>query len=134
MQRTPNAFGVADLGDKLRCFIHPSGCLYVMAWLSIPFSLGQRQHKHPMGEWSDYFEDFPEENPANYDEQGRYNPGHRAESERLRIANEKVDAALRRNHAPPDQTPHSKGLPRRSPNGSPKHQNALTFNQPSLSR
>jgi len=27
-----------------------------------------------MGEWSDYFEDFPEENPANYDENGRYDP------------------------------------------------------------
>lgn len=26
-----------------------------------------------MGEWSDYFEDFPEENPAN-DADGRINP------------------------------------------------------------
>jgi hypothetical protein len=25
-----------------------------------------------MGDWSDYFEDFPEENPANYDDNGRY--------------------------------------------------------------
>ena len=25
-----------------------------------------------MGEWSDYFEDFPEEVPANYDKRGRY--------------------------------------------------------------
>ena len=25
-----------------------------------------------MGEWSEYFEDFPEENSANYDERGRY--------------------------------------------------------------
>jgi hypothetical protein len=27
-----------------------------------------------MGEWSDYFEDYPEENPANYDERGTYSP------------------------------------------------------------
>jgi hypothetical protein len=27
-----------------------------------------------MGEWSEYFEDFPEENPANYDKRGRYDP------------------------------------------------------------
>jgi hypothetical protein len=26
-----------------------------------------------MGEWSDYFEDFPEENPANYID-GRFDP------------------------------------------------------------
>ena len=26
-----------------------------------------------MGEWSDYFEDFPEENPANYVD-GRFDP------------------------------------------------------------
>jgi hypothetical protein len=25
-----------------------------------------------MGDWSDYFEDFPDENPANYDDNGRY--------------------------------------------------------------
>lgn len=25
-----------------------------------------------MGEWSEYFEDFPDENPANYDDRGRY--------------------------------------------------------------
>ncbi|WP_445403653.1 hypothetical protein [Acinetobacter vivianii] len=25
-----------------------------------------------MGEWSEYFEDFPEENPSNYDDNGRY--------------------------------------------------------------
>ncbi len=24
-----------------------------------------------MGEWSEYFEDFPEENPSNYDANGR---------------------------------------------------------------
>jgi hypothetical protein len=47
-----------------------------------------------MGEMSDYFEDFPEENPANYDENG--NPLDRQETERLRIANEKLDDALRR--------------------------------------
>ena len=25
-----------------------------------------------MGEWSEYFEDFPEENPAHYDERGKF--------------------------------------------------------------
>ena len=58
-----------------------------------------------MGEWSDYFEDFPEENPANHDEHGRYNPEHRAERERQRIANEKLDAALRRKQSPQNKTP-----------------------------
>jgi len=43
-----------------------------------------------MGEWSEYFEDFPEENPANYDKSGRYNPGHRAAEQRLKAASEKV--------------------------------------------
>ena len=46
-----------------------------------------------MAEWSEYFEEFPEENPANYDAEGR--PLDRAESERLRIANEKLDVRLR---------------------------------------
>lgn len=27
-----------------------------------------------MGEWSEYFNDFPEEDPANYDEKGRFDP------------------------------------------------------------
>jgi hypothetical protein len=44
-----------------------------------------------MGEFSDYFEDFPEENPANYDANGLYNPKHREENERLRNAMEKLD-------------------------------------------
>jgi hypothetical protein len=38
-----------------------------------------------MGEWSDYFEDFPEENPANYDDNGRYlDSQQRAERDRIR--------------------------------------------------
>lgn len=36
-----------------------------------------------MSEWVDYFEDFPEEDPANYDEHGRYDPGRR---QRLALA------------------------------------------------
>jgi hypothetical protein len=28
--------------------------------------LNQHQQGEKMGEWSDYFEDFPDENPANY--------------------------------------------------------------------
>ena len=35
-----------------------------------------------MGDWSDYFEDFPEENPANYDDKEQFNPGHFEEKER----------------------------------------------------
>lgn len=47
-----------------------------------------------MGEFSDYFEDFPEQNPANHNERGQYDPNYRAERERQRIANEKLAAAL----------------------------------------
>ncbi len=47
-----------------------------------------------MGEWSEYFEDFPEENSANYDERGRYcapnSPeGYQlAQSRRIQAANQ----------------------------------------------
>lgn len=34
-----------------------------------------------MGDWSEYFEDFPEENPANYDKRGRYDPNGRLRAE-----------------------------------------------------
>ena len=34
-----------------------------------------------MGEWSEYFEDFPEENPANWIN-GRYDPQAAAEARR----------------------------------------------------
>lgn len=27
-----------------------------------------------MGDWSDYFEQFPEENPGNYDKNGQFDP------------------------------------------------------------
>lgn len=27
-----------------------------------------------MGEWSEYFEDFPKRTPGNYDKNGRFNP------------------------------------------------------------
>ena len=40
-----------------------------------------------MGEWSDYFEDFPEENPANYID-GKFNPELAAQT---RAANDKVN-------------------------------------------
>ena len=61
-----------------------------------------------MGEFSDYFESFPEENPANYDEQGRFNPNHRADAERMRILNEKADVAWARRPFEPDKTPPPK--------------------------
>ncbi len=41
-----------------------------------------------MGEWSDYFEDFPEENPANY-VGNRFDPKG---AEALRVADAKVAA------------------------------------------
>ncbi len=47
-----------------------------------------------MGEWSDYFEDFPEENPAHIDDKGRFNPDHSEEQERQEIANKKLDGAF----------------------------------------
>lgn len=46
-----------------------------------------------MGEWSDYFEDVPEEDPANYDQQGRYDPEgkNRAEQKRQELAQRRLD-------------------------------------------
>jgi hypothetical protein len=60
---------------------------------------------------SDYFEDFPEENPANWDPNGNYNPYWRAEAERQRIAFQKLDQSLRRIHPP---APRSDQPPDRS--------------------
>ena len=50
-----------------------------------------------MGEWSEYFEDFPEEDPGNYDEQGRFDPDRRlrTEAQRQRLAHERLDEVLR---------------------------------------
>ena len=63
-----------------------------------------------MGEFSDYFEQVPEENPANPNDRGQYDPNYRAERERLRIANEKLDTALlskqpRSHNTPPNEKP-----------------------------
>ncbi len=53
-----------------------------------------------MGEWSEYFEDFPEENPGNYDERGRFiDSAQRSELERQRLANQRLDE-LRRGNLP----------------------------------
>jgi len=49
-----------------------------------------------MSEWTDYFEDFPEEDSANYDDKGQFNPGHLEEKERQSIANKKLDEALKK--------------------------------------
>jgi hypothetical protein len=50
-----------------------------------------------MGEWSEYFEDFPEENPANY-VAGRFDPqaAHRQrEAQRkLRLDQQRLDAEI----------------------------------------
>jgi hypothetical protein len=60
-----------------------------------------------MGEWSEYFEDFPEENPANW-VNGRFDP---AAAARKRAADQKVAqeqakldaeiAAIKLKHSPP---------------------------------
>lgn len=43
-----------------------------------------------MGEWSEYFEDFPDENPANYID-GRFDPkGAEAQRETQRKRQEKL--------------------------------------------
>ena len=55
-----------------------------------------------MGEWSEYFEDFPEEDPGNYDEQGRFDPDRRlrTEAHRQRLAHERLDEVLRTGRSP----------------------------------
>ena len=59
-----------------------------------------RVRRNEMGEWSEYFEDFPEENSANYDERGRYcapnSPeGYQlAQSRRIQAANQARTAEL----------------------------------------
>lgn len=56
-----------------------------------------------MGEWSDYFEDFPEENPANYDKGGRFDPNGdlRREREKVEHANKKLDEIINSKTKPP---------------------------------
>ncbi|CAI3798246.1 hypothetical protein [Rheinheimera sp. MM224] len=50
-----------------------------------------------MGEWSEYFEDFPEENPANYVD-GRFNPELaktiRQEEQKISDAREEINKLL----------------------------------------
>jgi hypothetical protein len=50
-----------------------------------------------MGEWSEYFEDFPEENPANWID-GRFDPKAaalaRAHEEKVRQEQAKLDAEI----------------------------------------
>jgi hypothetical protein len=55
-----------------------------------------------MGEWSEYFEDFPEENPANYDRNGRFDPNgvHRREQTQQELANRRLDEVLRKKGRP----------------------------------
>lgn len=57
-----------------------------------------------MGEWSEYFEDFPEENPASYDENGRFDPNGvlRREQTRRELANRRLDEVLRQKNRPSD--------------------------------
>lgn len=60
-----------------------------------------------MGEWSDYFEDFPDENPANY-VNGRFDPqgaaAQRAAESKLRQDQANLNAEIRaiiQKHRPP---------------------------------
>lgn len=46
-----------------------------------------------MGEWSDYFEDFPEENPANW-VNGRFDPKGAQEQHAMTIQRERAQAEL----------------------------------------
>ena len=50
-----------------------------------------------MGEWSEYFEDFPEENPANHDKNGSYDPNGLLKKEREKNiqAHERLDELLK---------------------------------------
>jgi len=60
-----------------------------------------------MGEWSEYFEDFPEENPANYVD-GRFDPqgaaARRAAEDKRRRDQADLNAEIRaiiEKHRPP---------------------------------
>ena len=52
-----------------------------------------------MGEWSEYFEQFPEENPANYVD-GRFDPkgaeALRAQNSKVAVKQAKLDAEIAR--------------------------------------
>lgn len=53
-----------------------------------------------MGEWSEYFEDFPDENPANYDISGKFDPAgaaqQRAAKSKVRAETEELHATIKR--------------------------------------
>ncbi len=55
-----------------------------------------------MGEWSDYFEEVPEGNPANYDKNGTYHPNGllRQEQAKQDVANKKLDELLKKKGMP----------------------------------
>lgn len=55
-----------------------------------------------MGEWSEYFEDFPEANPANYDKNGHFDPNGvlRREQTQQELANRRLDEVLRKKGGP----------------------------------
>jgi len=57
-----------------------------------------------MGEWSDYFEDFPDENPANYvgnrfDPRGAEELRTQERASHLAAANPKIAALIRQHRA-----------------------------------
>ena len=72
----------------------PSGLTLRSSGLAFSQPLTLAVRRNEMGEWSEYFEDFPEENSANYDERGRYcapnSPqGYQlAQSRRIQAANQ----------------------------------------------
>ncbi len=59
---------------------------------------GKTSRRYKVGEWSEYFEDFPEENPANWIN-GCFNPGLKAELNRIDARNKEVQRKLRKANA-----------------------------------
>ena len=51
-----------------------------------------------MGEWSDFFEDFPEQNPANYDN-GAYAIPRESYPHKQEISKSKIDERIAAAHA-----------------------------------
>ena len=72
-----------------------------------------------MGEWSDYFEDFPEENPANW-VGGRFDPAAAARQCEIESANRRVakdSAALQKEMFKMAEDAKKKAKERQASNG-----------------
>ena len=72
-----------------------------------------------MGEWSDYFEDFPEENPANW-VGGRFDPAAVTQQREIESANRRVakdSAALQKEMFKMAEDAKKKAKERQASNG-----------------